>query len=434
MDSRTATRVLFLTSASFNKITGGGITFSNLFTQWPIDNIATIHNDPIPTTTDICNRYYVLTEKEIFRWGFLKHIPIGKKPSTLTTGKISDTTRPKPYLRIIRKLKNWVFGDGIPEQVCLTPELENWIQEFQPTVLYTILGSNAMMEMADRIRERFNLPLVVHIMDDWVSVIYRGGLLSFLQRKKKDKLVKKLIDKAAVRLAICDEMAAAYQIRYKQPFLSFQNTVDVSKWKEFEKDPRALGKPVRVAYIGSILPFAQLFSLIDCANAIQSLKAEGFLITLEIFSPVHLAEQYREMLVLGDAITLRDTIADDLEFFRKMQEVDILLLPVNFDKFTIEFIRYSMPTKVPAYLAVGTPVLVYGPSEVAQVSYAIREGWGLVVAEQNISKLKTALKQLAVDIGLRTNLAQRAREVARNKHDATTVRASFQKLLLHVAA
>lgn len=42
-----ATRVLFLTSSAFNKVTGGGITFSNLFVGWPIEAIATIHNDPV---------------------------------------------------------------------------------------------------------------------------------------------------------------------------------------------------------------------------------------------------------------------------------------------------------------------------------------------------------------------------------------------------
>ena len=38
-------RILFVTSAAFNGITGGGITFSNLFRGWPQDRLFTVHND-----------------------------------------------------------------------------------------------------------------------------------------------------------------------------------------------------------------------------------------------------------------------------------------------------------------------------------------------------------------------------------------------------
>lgn len=428
MHSGHTPKVLFLTPASFNKITGGGITFSNLFLNWPIDHIATIHNDPVPSTTDICNQYYVLTDSEISRWGILKHIPLGKASGSATG--IGDSQNSAGLgLRVMRKLKQLIFGDGIPEQARLTPELESWIECYRPAVLYTILGSNAMMELADQIRERFGIPIVIHIMDDWIRVIYRGGVLSFVQRRKKNRLINKLMDQAVLRLAISDAMAEAYQSRYKHPFYVFQNAIDVERWKRFEKDPCRLSNPVRVGYIGSILPFAQLRSLLDCARAVQELNAEGFPITLEIYSPAHLAEQYRAALVQGDAITLHDTIADDLEFFKKMQEVDVLLLPVNFDDFTIEYIRYSMPTKVPAYLTVGTPILVYGPREVAQVSYAIKEGWGWVVSQQNLDALKTGLKHIATDMDLRKSLNVRARQVARLKHDASNVRTRFQTIL-----
>jgi hypothetical protein len=100
---------------------------------------------------------------------------------------------------------------------------------------------------------------------------------------------------------------------------------------------------------------------------------------MEIYSPSHATEQYREQLVVGTAIRLQDTISDDEVFFHTLQYVDILVLPVSFDEHTIQYIRYSMPTKVPAYLAVGTPILVYGPAEVAQVSYAKKAGWGMPV-------------------------------------------------------
>src|SRR6202035_124025 len=58
-------RVLFVTPAAFNHLTGGGVTFSNLFAGWPKDRIATAHNDMVPTSHDVCDRYFVLGRAEI---------------------------------------------------------------------------------------------------------------------------------------------------------------------------------------------------------------------------------------------------------------------------------------------------------------------------------------------------------------------------------
>lgn len=421
-------RVLFLTPAAFNKVTGGGITFSNLFAGWPIEDIAAIHNDSVPVTRDVCNQYYRLTEAEIHRWGWLRHIPIGKPAPAIDVSSAPPQSRGWAF-SVLRRAKTLVFGDGIPETVCLTPDLEAWIASFRPTVLYTILGSNAMMELADHLRVRFRLPLVVHIMDDWVSVLYRGGLLSPWQRRKKERLFQHLMNVAAARFAICDYMAEAYGRRYGHPFLSFQNAINVGLWQRHEKDPLVINNPVRVAYLGSILPFAQLDSLVDCCRAIQALADEGFSICMEIYSPVHLSEQYRDQLVVGTAIFLFETISDDEVFFATLQAVDILVLPVNFDPYTIEFIRYSMPTKIPAYLTVGTPVLAYGPGEVAQISYAAAAGWGMVVTVRDIEQLKRAFKHISLDSSLRADLSRRARTTAAERHDARIVRSQFQAAL-----
>jgi glycosyltransferase involved in cell wall biosynthesis len=426
-------RVLFLTPAAFNKVSGGGITFSNLFAGWPLNAIATIHNDPVPVTGDVCNHYYRLGEREIHRWGWLRHVPLGKPSAAINDSPAPPPSRGRVF-SVLKRVKTWVFGDGIPETACLTPELEAWVATFRPTVLYTILGSNALMELAEQLRVRFRLPLVVHIMDDWVSVLYRGGLLSPWQRRKKERLFQHLLDVAAARFAICDDMAEAYRRRYGQPFLSFQNAIDVKRWQRYEKDPRIVNHPVRVAYIGSILPFAQLDSLADCCRAIQALADEGFSIDMEIYSPAWLAGQYRTQLVVGSAITLHDTLSDDTTFFDTLHAVDILVLPVNFDQYTIEFIRYSMPTKVPAYLTVGTPILAYGPADVAQVSYAAAAGWGMTVTERDAGQLQQAFKRLASDISLRSELAGRARATAAARHDAQVVRAEFQAALADAAA
>jgi len=51
-------------------------------------------------------------------------------------------------------------------------------RNYKPDVLYTILGSNGMMVLSSRKSEvQFQLPLVVHVMDDWASSAHRHGIL-----------------------------------------------------------------------------------------------------------------------------------------------------------------------------------------------------------------------------------------------------------------
>jgi glycosyltransferase involved in cell wall biosynthesis len=429
----TSPRILFLTSSAFNNVTGGGITFTNLFKGWPVDALATVHSDPVPVARGVCEQYFRLSAQEIHRLGWLRYIPMSA-PSEISLVAEGSKARQTVVRRTLIKLKTWLFGDGVPQEACLSEPLEAWVSSFQPTLLYTILGSNEMMDLAEKLRVRFSLPLVVHIMDDWPAVIYRGGLLSFWQRRKKDRLLQHLMNVAAARFAICQDMAEAYEVRYKKPFQWFQNAIDVAAVQRFVKNPLIVRSPIRVAYLGSVFPNAQLQSLIDCCNAVQALHHEGFPIRMEIYSPSHATEQYRERLVVGAAISLQDTIVDDEVFFRTLRDVDMLVLPVNFDEHTIQYIRYSMPTKVPAYLAVGTPILVYGPAEVAQVSYAKKAGWGMPVTVRDMDALKQALKRLATDRQLRQDLSGCAREMAAMHHDARVVREQFQAALASAAA
>src|SRR5260221_9876412 len=359
-------RVLFITPAAFNHVSGGGITFTNLFRGWPRDRLATVHNDTTPVTTDVCEQFYRLSEREINTWPILAWFRSRESvPTTAEAGGGPVTGRSAPQL-----IKTAVFGDGLPEHGHLSPQLESWIAEFRPEVIYTILGSMGMMELIERIQLRFRLPLVVHFMDDWQSAIHRGGLLSPLQRRHMQALVARLVATARARLGICDAMCTEYTHRFGQPFQAFQNTIDTAQWASLTEADRRVHLPIQVLYAGSILGFAQADSLAECCAAITALRHGGLQIGLDIYSPPAQTTPLRDRLVCSDAIRLHDVIGDDASYFRRLASADILLLPVNFDDHSMRYIRLSMPTKVPSYLVSGTPVLVYGPAEAAQVDYA----------------------------------------------------------------
>jgi len=181
-------------------------------------------------------------------------------------------------------------------------------------------------------------------------------------------------------------------------------------------------------YVGSIFPNAQLDSLIECTQAIAELNDEGFPAQLRIATSTANGARFGSRLTRHRSTILDTANTDDEAFFRNLADADALLLPVNFDPASVDFIRYSMPTKVPAYLNSGTPVLAYGSSETAQMRYAAGSGWGLTVSERSPERLKAAMKRIVTDMSLRQSLSDAARAAA-IAHDARSIRAAFRDIL-----
>ena len=116
-------KVLFVTPVAFNRISGGGITFSNLFRGWPKRALATVHNDPEPTLDDVCAQYYVLGPEDLdlappFGWLRRRYRAVA--------GGGSGKERPAGLIARLKQLALSVLGDSFPERAELTPAHERW--------------------------------------------------------------------------------------------------------------------------------------------------------------------------------------------------------------------------------------------------------------------------------------------------------------------
>jgi hypothetical protein len=212
---------------------GGGITFSNLFHGWPKDRLACVHCDTVPTSDDVCDQYYRLGPAEIDIAAPLRLAQSVLRRRSAARGADAPAAAAPAGARrsgLRRALQRAVLGTTPPERARLSPALEDWIAGFRPDVLFTILGNNGMMDLIERIRSRFELPLVPHMMDDWPSTAYRDGLLGRWQRQRMRRRLEHAFAVAAVRLGIGTAMCEAFERRYGLPFVPFQNTLDVARW------------------------------------------------------------------------------------------------------------------------------------------------------------------------------------------------------------
>jgi len=430
-------RLLFVTPHAFNHVTGGGVAFTNLFCGWPADRLLTVHNDPEPTSDDVCRHYYRLGQAEIDLaepYASMKRLLRRDESHAATAGAASHAATAKPGLKsAIKHAGVRLLGNAFPERGTLTRKLEAQIAAFRPDVLYTILGSNGMMALIEDILERFDIPLVVHFMDDWPAAAHRSGLLAARERRRMEGLLRRLIGRAAECLAISPAMATAYGDRFGRSFHAFQNAIDVARWKGGSKSDLTVDRPAELLYVGSIFPNAQLESLADCAQAVATLHDGGFPVRFSISTPSGHGNRYRDRLAIHPAISIEDTIRDDTNFYARITAADALLVPVNFDADSIRLIQYSMPAKLPAYMVSGTPILVYGAPATTQVQYALKAKWAHVVGRRDRAELCAGIRVIMDDVDLRRRVSDAARDTVARNHDASIVRADFHSALSRAA-
>ena len=184
-------RLLFVTPHAFNHVMGGGITFTNLFQGWPKDRLACVHSNSVPTSDDVCDQYYQLGQAELDIASLLQAARRVLRRGRPAAGEApADGAAPADMAGdggarqggLVQTVQKAVLGSTPPERARLTPALEAWVERFRPDILFTLLGSNGMMELVERIRRQFDLPLVLHMMDDWPSAAYRDGLIGPYQR------------------------------------------------------------------------------------------------------------------------------------------------------------------------------------------------------------------------------------------------------------
>ena len=431
-------KVLFITPLAFNDFTGGGVTFSNLFRGWPKNKLFCLHNDNLPLTYDVCENYYKLSPHDYQHyWPFNLLFKLwGKAKKNIddshsqTQGKSDE----KKQIGIIGKAKEAILkllfsSDGVPVKLKLTQNTKEWIKHNKPDVVYTILGNIWVMELVEYVRTYHNVPIIVHIMDDIVNDRYKAGLYNMFFRKKFISLFNQSINKATLHLSICDMMSEHYQKRYNKQFYSFQNTVDIDAFSKIPDKSLVDSAEFRVLYAGSLYPNVQLSSLFDIARAIEDLRLSGFLIRLDLMCPDFMIAAYKEKFESFDGVSVvKQTKRED--YFQTLSSYQLLLLPVNFEKQAIRFIKYSMPTKVPEYLMSNVPILLYGPKNIAQIEYARTYGWGVVVDEDNREKLQDIIKNTVLNQELKSTLIEKAKKTACSNHDQNKVVKRFQDKIL----
>ena len=207
------------------------------------------------------------------------------------------------------------------------------------------------------------LNLVFYVMDDWQGH-HECHQLPYSAHRRR--LLREAIERANVRIAVSREMAVHYVESFGKRWLVAHNGVRINS---FLPEMNAAGGRSRVLLAGDVNVFRS-DAVIAFAQAIERHnQRNGQSIEFTIMGEV--AEQHRGALTNLRAVKLLSRRSHS-ECLNAMSDADLLYLPLAFCERSARISLYSMPTKLPEYLAAGKTVLFHAPKDSAMFQVAER--------------------------------------------------------------
>jgi glycosyltransferase involved in cell wall biosynthesis len=423
---------------TFDDKTGTGITLANLFKGWPSDKLAIavegINYEDI-LGTDFCNNYYKLGNKEyqylfpinlLFKFPKsgkidLNQIYLQKENIPSNRGKLHSTIY-EFYSHYILPFLIFSGLNDIKIKEKTSADFIQWINDFNPDIIYTLLGSLSSIRFMMELKNKVNYPIAIHIMDDWVQRkrLFNGYWLNILQKEFTE-----LLSKTSVNMSICESMSQEYFKRYNYNFLPFHNPINASNWKDKMKRSWHIDGTIKILYVGKINEDNKI-SLMDMCKAVDELRKEKFPVEFEIFATKNTKFIIDVSNIQGVKIMPSVTHKEIPSLITKS---DLLFLPLDFTKVSIQYAKYSMPTKATEYMISGVPTIIYCHSSLALNKYASSKKWGYVISENNVEELVKGIKILCENEDLRKEIGLRAQSLALSEHEDNIVRERFRKAL-----
>ena len=207
------------------------------------------------------------------------------------------------------------------------------------------------------------LNLIVYVMDDWQG---HHECHQLPYSPWRQRLLREVINRAGIRFAVSREMAAHYEQIYRNSWLVAHNGVR----QDSLPDEMSVGTKQRQVLLAGDVNVFRFDAVIAFAEAIERRnrrRAEA----IEFTVMGEVAEQHRSSLSTLSAVKLLSRRSHS-ECLRAMKAADLLYLPLAFCKRSSRISLYSLPTKLPEYLASGKRVLFHAPKESAVFRVAER--------------------------------------------------------------
>jgi FkbM family methyltransferase len=263
--------------------------------------------------------------------------------------------------------------------------------------------------------EGLNVPLILHLMDDWPALLARTDpLVHGVWHRDLEWLARR----AAVRLAIGGSMAVAFRDRYGGgDWDALANGIDPDDWPA-RATPPGQGCPTRpfdLVYAGALAEDMNRAAVRDVAEAVDAVnRVAGRVIVrfeIRVLPPWRAAARELASGLMGVSAAVAEQ-EDPAPYRARLLSADGVLIAYAFDADSRTYTRHSLANKLPEALAAGAAVLAYGPADQATLACLAETDAALMVTRREPSALRAALERLASDPALVARLGNAGRRSA----------------------
>lgn len=427
-------RVLIIYRGEINEYNSGGVAIGNWFRPWPKNKLAHILSGSINPVL-FCAKNYLITGRErrfglLFsalrrNWSYIgeETTPAGFGTFTLRRSFSQSFKAMVRYLAFDTGLWEFIFAPK------LSLEMVAWIEDFKPDVIY-MPADFSFSWYALLVSQRFNIPIVPHIMDDWPSMRYRDTFMGGFIHRAVTQIFMAMLTRAPICLTIGPGMKKEYAQRYGIPTEALMCCDDPKRFMRHSYVvPHDAKDSIIVTYCGG-LHQNRWKSMMDVAQACQTLRNRGMPIVLNIHT-TNMPREAREKLSGFTCTNLLPTPKNE-DVPKVLTASTILVHVESFDRKIRQYIRLSVSSKSQIYMMSGRPIFIYGPKGVDVVEYAKAEGWAAVVNSQGTKEVIAELVLLIQDTALQQRICAQAAIVAERHHAAEHVRERLRQIFCDV--
>jgi glycosyltransferase involved in cell wall biosynthesis len=299
---------------------------------------------------------------------------------------------------------------------------------FRPEVVFTAPLSLRMLRLAVTAARRYEVPLVMLNMDDWMSEeSARMGALRGVWHGLIAREIAAAKPHLAYAYANSQKLADVLDERYGIVHETMNNaSADLLAGRLSWSPP-----PVRA---GNVITFAgamnwhlQGQTLVRVAEAVAELRRDRD-VELRIFAPWEFAPLVNAIEVPGAVTYCGFRAARDLA--DAYLDSDFLVATTTFREDKIHLFRHSLATKLSDYLCAGRPVLSFGHRDWAVHDYVEQNHCGIAGRHSDRSDVKTQIiKALEMSAEARAAMGQNNRRLWERAHDVRVMARSVRAIL-----
>lgn len=372
-------KTLIISQNSLSLHANNGKTLNNIFSSLKDDEVFQIYfQDEIPESERF-KFFFRVRDLDIVK-GFLKP----KDYNFLIKPHIQVDTHLQGYSENLIKIRNFFkkfnfLKKAVREFLYLNDwvywkKLERNLIDFKPNMIFLVISEYGFpIRLALKLKKKFNIPLTIYFMDDYIFC--DKGFCDRILDFNKKSLINHSIKSADFRFCIGKEMANFYQEKFGDQFDYIMNSVDTNLIDFRAIDYSLQKKKYKILYAGG-LTLGRFESLLRLNKIFKIFfKERNFDFEFILCSGSDLTKNQINKLESANINFLGRLNSNELT--RLYSDIDFVIhIESNNSKY-VNSTRYSVSTKIPECLSSKRILIAFGPSEIASMKLIYENSLGI---------------------------------------------------------